>query len=100
MNIDKTIEEFEAQSAENLAKKIESNRLNIEKITQRAADTTDEVEKIRLTNLLTLHVNYKNELSTTDSKIEAAEAKSRQDKITSKYAKFEEIPKHVYDSVG
>lgn len=100
MNIDKTIEEFEIESAENLANKIESNRLNISKITQRAADTTDKIEKTRLTNLLTLHTNYKKELNLIDSKIEAEKEKLKYDNMISEYAKVEEIPKHIHDSVG
>jgi hypothetical protein len=100
MNTDKTIEEFEIESAENLANKIESNRLNIEKITKRTADTIDKIEKTRLTNLLTLHTNYKKELNLIDSKIEAAKEKLKYDNMISKYAKFEEIPKDIHDSVG
>jgi hypothetical protein len=77
----KTLQEFETIYANKLVKDIANTEGHIIKLTARANAETNQVEKSRLLSLVALHIKHKTELLNTDSKIEAAKAKDRQDKM-------------------
>jgi hypothetical protein len=77
----KTLQEFETMFADKLVNDIAKTEGHITKLTARANAETNQTEKSRLLSLIALHTKHKTELLNTDSKIEAAEAKDRQDKM-------------------
>ena len=80
----KTLQEFETEYADKLAKDISNAEGHITKLTARADAESNQTEKSRLLSLIALHTKHKTELLNTDSKIAAAEAKDRQDKMMKK----------------
>jgi hypothetical protein len=77
----KTLQEFETIYADKLAKDIANTEGHITKLTARADAELNQTEKSRLLSLVALHIKHKTELLNTDSKIEAAKAKDRQDEM-------------------
>jgi hypothetical protein len=85
----KTLEEFEMMYADKLANDITNTSGHITKLTGRADAETNQTEKSRLLDLVTLHTNHKTELLNTDSTIAATAAKARYDERVSKYPSIE-----------
>jgi hypothetical protein len=77
----KTLQEFETEYADKLVKDIANTEGHIIKLTERADAELNQTEKSRLLSLIALHTKHKTELLNTDSKIEAAKAKDRQDEM-------------------